>query len=176
MKNNLSAVSTALGVWGVMSVVFGLLILAWPAITVKAFLVVLGVYLLASGATMLIGSLVNRTGHWVGGALIGILSLVTGIYVFAHPTLSALAVLTVIAIWSIAVGVLEIVAGFEAKPNNWLLVVSGVIYTLFGMYVFSNPKNGALAIIWLIGLSIITSGIVLVVGAFQTNKLVKATK
>ena len=74
--------------------------------------------------------------------------------------------------WSIGVGVLEIVAGFEAK-TNWLLVVSGIIYSFFGMYIFANPKGGAIAIIWLIGLSVIVSGTVLIVSAFRFNKEAK---
>jgi hypothetical protein len=39
--------------------------------------------------------------------------------------------------------VLQIVAGFEGK-NNWLQIFAGVVYALFGMYVFANPKGGAL--------------------------------
>lgn len=171
MQSELKGAAWALGVWGALSIIFGLLVLAWPGITVKAFLIILALYFLATGIAMAIGSLVNREGHWVGGALIGLLSVVAGLYVFAHPQITALAVLTVIAIWSIGVGVLQIVAGIEANKKNWLLVTAGAIYTLFGFYIFANPKGGAIALIWLIGLSIIASGIVLVISSFEAHKM-----
>jgi len=173
MHEQVKGAAWALGMWGVLSVVFGALILAWPGITLKAFLVALGVYFLASGVVLAVGSLVNRSGNWAGGALIGALSAVAGLYVFAHPGISALAVLTVIALWSIAVGVLQIVAGFESGKQGWWLTLSGAIYTLFGLYVFANPKGGAIAVIWLIGLSVIASGLVLTVAAFKVGELNK---
>jgi uncharacterized membrane protein HdeD (DUF308 family) len=121
---------------------------------------------------MLVGSLVNRDGKWAIGALVGFLSVVSGLYVFSHPQASALVALSVIAIWAVAAGMLQIVAGFEGK-NNWWLVLSGAIYTLFGFYIFANPKGGALTLVWLIGLSTITGGIALVITAFEANSASK---
>ena len=172
MQQQVKGAAWALGLWGAFSVIFGVLVLAWPSITLKAFLVVLGVYLLASGVVMAIGSLVNRQGHWVGGAIIGALSAVAGLYVFANPKISALAILTVVAVWSIAVGTLQLVAGFEGK-NNWWLILGGAVYTLFGLYIFANPKGGAIAVIWLVGLSIITAGLLLIIAAFKTGGISK---
>lgn len=172
MQNDMKAAASGLGLWGVLSVIFGVLILAWPGITVKVFLIILGIYLLSVGVVMLVGSLMNREGRWVGHALIGVLSVVAGMYVFAHPQSSALALLSVIAIWSIAVGMLNIVAGFEGK-NNWLMIFAGTVYTLFGFYIFANPKGGAITLIWLIGLTTIAAGISLVIAAVEANSLSK---
>ena len=172
MQSDMKAASWALGLWGALSVIFGVLILAWPGITLKAFLVILGIYLLATGVVMLVGSLVNRENHWVGSALVGVLSVAAGLYVFAHPQTTALVLLSVIALWAIGVGVLQIVAGFEGK-NNWLMIFAGVVYTLFGFYVFANPKGGALTLIWLIGLTTVASGVMLSIAAFEANSLSK---
>jgi len=172
MKNDMQAAASALGVWGVLSVIFGVLILAWPSITVKVFLIILGIYLLSVGVVMLVGSLMNREGRWVGHALVGVLSVVAGMYVFAHPQSSALVLLSVVAIWAVAVGLLQIVAGFEGR-NNWLLIFAGFVYTLFGFYIFANPKGGAIALIWLIGLTTIAAGISLVVAAVEANSAAK---
>jgi uncharacterized membrane protein HdeD (DUF308 family) len=167
MQKEYKGAAWALGLWGALSIIFGLLVVAWPGITLKVFLLFLGIYLLAGGVVMLIGSLVNHTGHWIGGALIGLLGVVAGLYVFAHPEISALVVLTVMALWAIAIGMLQIAAGFSGK-NDWWMIIGGVIYTLFGFWVFANPAGGALAIIWLIGLTTIIGGIVIAVAAFKT--------
>jgi uncharacterized membrane protein HdeD (DUF308 family) len=171
MQDELKSSAWALGLWGALSIIFGVLIVAWPGITLKAFLLILGVYLLASGAVMLIGSLIRRTGHWIIGALIGFLGFVAGLYVFAHPKISALAVLVVIAVWAITVGMLQIVSGFIAERKDWWMVVAGIVYAVFGFWVFANPKDGAIALVWLIGLSAVAVGILLAVSAFEVSKL-----
>lgn len=175
MQNELKAASWALGLWGALSVIFGGLILAWPGITLKAFLVILGVYLLAGGLVMLVGALANREGSWAGTALIGVISVVAGLYVFSNPQISALVALSVVALWAVAVGMLNIVAGFEGK-NNWLMIFAGAVYVLFGFYIFANPAGGAIALVWLIGLSTIASGIALVIAAFEANSASKKLK
>ncbi len=175
MQEQLKGVAWALGLWGALSVIFGTLIVAWPGITLKVFLLILGIYLLASGAVLAVGSIIRRNGHWVGGILMGALSVIAGLYVFAHPQISGLVVLTLIAIWSIAIGALQIVAGLEGN-NNWWMVASGVIYTLFGLYIFANPAGGAIALVWLIGLTVIAGGIVSIVGAFKVNSMENTLK
>lgn len=175
MQSELRAASWALGLWGALSVIFGALILAWPGITLKAFLVVLGVYLLAVGVVMIVGALANREGSWAGTALVGVISAVAGLYVFSNPQISALVALSVIALWAVAVGMLQIVAGFEGK-NNWLLIFAGAVYVLFGFYIFANPAGGAIALVWLVGLSTIASGIALVIAAFDANSASKKLK
>lgn len=171
-KEELHSAAWALGLWGALSVIFGAVVLAWPGITLKAFLVVLGVYFVVSGLVMLVGSLVNHKGKWVVGALIGALSLVAGLYIFANPQTSGLVALYVIALWAIAGGLLQIVSGFEGK-NNWWLIIAGVIYTLFGFYIFANPLGGALALMWIIGLTAVAGGIAIVITAFEANNASK---
>ena len=172
MKSELKAASWALGLWGALSIIFGVMVMAWPGITLKAFLIILAMYLVAVGVVMLVGAIVNREGRWIGTALVGVISAVAGLYVFANPQISALVALSVIAVWAIAVGMLQIVAGFEGK-NNWLMIFAGAVYTLFGFYIFANPAGGALTLVWLIGLSTIISGVFLVVAAFEANSLDK---
>lgn len=172
MQKELQGASWALGLWGVLSVMFGVLVLSWPGITLKAFLIVLGAYLVASGLVMLVGSLVNRQSKWVLGALMGFISTIAGLYVFANPLISGLVTLYVIAIWAITAGVLQVAAGLEGK-NNWWLVFAGLVYTWFGFYIFARPAGGALTLVWIIGLSNIISGIMLVITAFEANSASK---
>ncbi|HVO86253.1 MAG TPA: DUF308 domain-containing protein [Candidatus Binatia bacterium] len=167
MQEQLEGAAWSLGLWGAVSILFGFLIVAWPGITLKAFLVVLGVYLLASGVVLLIGSLFRRESHWVLGVVLGAISTLAGLYVFAKPGISALAVLTVIALWAIVAGAMQIVAGFEAKKHGWWISLAGLVLLLFGFYIFVKPGNGALAIIWFVGLSFIASGVLSAVAAFK---------
>jgi uncharacterized membrane protein HdeD (DUF308 family) len=170
MQKELRGVAWALGIWGILSVIFGGIIFSWPGITLKAFLIVLGLYLVISGLVMLVGSLIDHRGKWIAGALMGGISAVAGLYVLANPQISGLVALYVIALWAITAGLLQIVSGAEGK-NNWWLIVSGAIYTLFGLYIFVNPSKGAIALIWIIGLSVIVGGITLIITAFEVNNI-----
>lgn len=171
MEEQVKGSAWALGLWGALSIVFGVLIVAWPGITLKAFLVILGVYLLASGAVTLIGSVVNRGGNWAAGMVLGFLSVVAGLYVFANPEISALVALSLIAIWSVVVGTIMLIAGFGAEKDGIWLVIAGAVSVLFGIWVFANPREGALALVWLISIYSIVSGIFLAIGAFKLNDL-----
>ncbi len=173
MQEQIRGAAWGLGLWGVLSIIFGVMVLAWPGISLKAFLIVLGVYLLASGVVMTVGSLVRHTGHWIGGAVVGILTAIAGLYVFSHPEISALAVLAVIAIWSIAIGSILFVSGFETGNHRWWLSFSGLVWVAFGFYIFARPGDGALTLMWLIGLSAIFAGVMSSVAAFRLTNFEK---
>ena len=152
MKGRIQQVGWALGLWGILSLIFGMLILAWPGITLKSFLIILGIYFFASGVVLAVGSLIQRDGHWVGGAVMGALSIFAGAYVFANPEISALVALTVIALWAIVLGSLQIVAGFSIGRDGIWMGLGGIVSVLFGFYIFAEPAGGALALVWLVGL------------------------
>jgi uncharacterized membrane protein HdeD (DUF308 family) len=172
-SNNLKSVAWAIGLWGVMSIIFGALVLAWPGITLKVFLIIIGINFVATGAVLTVGSLADRNGHWVGGVLMGALSLIAGIYVFANPQTTGLVLIYLLAIWAIAVGAIQIVSGFESKEDKGWLIFSGIVSLLFGIYIFGRPLTGALALIWAIGLYAIISGVMLIVTAFKANSIQK---
>ena len=173
MQKEVQNSAWAVGLWGVLSIFFGVIIVSWPAITLKAFLIVLGIYLLAAGAITLVGSVIHRDGHWVLGILLGVLSFAAGLYVFSNPDISALVVLTLIAIWAIVVGALLIVAGFEADKDGIWFILAGLVSGFFGFYIFANPGEGAVALIWLISIYSIVTGILLVVGGFKLHGAAK---
>lgn len=168
-ERNSSSLAWALGLWGAFSVIIGALVLAWPGITLKVLLILMGINFIATGAVIAIGSLVDRRGHWIGGILIGVLSLLAGMYVFANPQTSALVLLYLIAIWAIAVGSIQVISGFESRNDKGWLVVSGLVSILFGLFIFARPLEGALALIWAIGLFSIIQGVVIIVTAFKSG-------
>jgi uncharacterized membrane protein HdeD (DUF308 family) len=167
MQEQLEGAAWALSLWGIFSIIFGVLVIAWPSITLAALLVVVGIYFLASGVLLFVGSLIRRAGHWILGAVMGAISAAAGLYIFAHPLISALALLSVVAVWAIVLGTLEIVAGFESIANDWWLILSGLVLLLFGFYIFAKPGEGALVLAWLIGISAIVSGIMAAVSGVR---------
>ena len=81
------------------------------------------------------------------------------------PGLTALALLTVIGVWAIVLGAIEIGAAYRLRhviDREWLLIVSGALSILFGLYVLVFPGAGALTIVWLIAWYLFIIGIMLI--------------
>lgn len=113
--------------------IFGLLALIWPQITLLALVLVFGVYAIVDGVAALVAAARGR--QLAGGSrgwlvLEGLLGIAAGIVALLWPGITALALLWVIAAWAVLTGVLEIVAAVRLRrvlDNEWLVVVAGIL-------------------------------------------------
>jgi uncharacterized membrane protein HdeD (DUF308 family) len=115
-------------------------------------------------------SAMKAPGHHWPLLVEGIVGIVAGIVTFVWPGITAMFLLYLIAFWAILTGVLEIVAGIrlrEVIANEMLLILMGVISTLFGILIIIFPGAGALAIIIWIGAYAVVFGIILIALAFR---------
>ena len=150
---------------GLAAILFGLLALIWPALTLTALILLYGAFALTDGLIALItairgGGLIPRS--WL--AFVGVLGIVTGVLTFLWPRLTALLLLYFIAGWAIAVGVAQIVGAIKLRKeiaNDWLLITAGGLSVLFGVILFLAPSAGALALTFAIGMYAIVYGIFL---------------
>jgi uncharacterized membrane protein HdeD (DUF308 family) len=115
----------------------------------------------------MIAALLGRTGGVPWWALLveGALSVAVGVAIFAWPGLTGLVLLYMIAFWSIATGIFEIVAAIQLRrviSGELFLALSGVLSILFGVLLLVRPGTGALAVVWLIGIYAILFGGMLV--------------
>jgi uncharacterized membrane protein HdeD (DUF308 family) len=102
----------------------------------------------------------------IEGAAGIILSLLT----FRSPDIIALIVLSCIAAWSIITGIFEIATAVGLRkmiPNEWLMIVSGVISIIFGILLIAQPATGAISIVWLLGAYALIFGILTLMLAFR---------
>lgn len=156
---------------GLAAIVFGILAFAWPGITIWSLIIVWGAYALVDGVFAIISAVTGGTPAprwWM--AVVGVIGILAGIVAFANPGLTALTLLMLIAAWAIVSGIFEIVGAIRLRKeidNEWLLILHGVISVLFGLFVWLQPGEGALAIIWVIGAYAIIAGIILCVLAFR---------
>ena len=104
----------AVGLHGLASAVVGVLILAWPGISVYALTIVFGAYTLATGSFELAAAFTAQAKQERGWLILrGILGITVGVLVFAWPGISALALLYVIGAYAVAFGALCIGASFR---------------------------------------------------------------
>lgn len=141
---------------GVLAIVFAFVLLVWPDIGLTAMVTVVGAFAIASGfvsgvaAYSLPGA---ATQHRVWLALNSLVGLVVGTAVLVWPDLSATALLYAIAIWAIVAGVIEFATAFTVPlsgTRSVLLAVSGIVLAAFGVVMFVEPGDGAIALLALV--------------------------
>jgi uncharacterized membrane protein HdeD (DUF308 family) len=156
----------ALALRGLCAIVFGIAAFAWPGPTVEILVYLYGAYALVDGAFMLIAALLGRTAgvRWEL-VLIGLVGIAVGIMTFAWPTVTALALLYLIAAWAILCGVFQVIAAIQLRKEiegEWLLALSGAAAVLFGGFLIARPSEGAIALIQVIAIFAILFGALLV--------------
>jgi uncharacterized membrane protein HdeD (DUF308 family) len=91
--------------------------------------------------------------------------------------MTALILLILIASWAIVTGAFQIAAAIQLRKHitgEWLLALSGIISILFGAMLLYNPVAGALAVVWLIGIYAMVSGILLLALGVKLRGLVRS--
>jgi uncharacterized membrane protein HdeD (DUF308 family) len=168
----------ALEVRGLLTVVFGILALLLPGMTLGVLVAVFGVYTLAEGAVLLIMSLKRSDAlHWWITLLQGIAGIGAGIVTFVWPQISAVILLLIITAWAIVTGVLEIAEALLLRKQlrgEWPLVVSGLLSLLFAYMLLANPVVGALVLISVIGLYAVIFGILQMVLGARFHRMLHA--
>ncbi len=157
---------------GLIAIIFGILALVQPGMTLGVLVLLIGLWALFDGILALISSIgAAQSGEpWWPLVLAGLLSVAVGLLVLRWPGITALVLLFIIAYWAILTGILQIAAAIrlrhEVQGDFWFLL-GGIASVVFGILVIGNPGSGALAIIWLIGLYALILGIALMLAGFR---------
>jgi uncharacterized membrane protein HdeD (DUF308 family) len=141
----------AIGINGVLSVLFGAMLLAWPGIGLYALTILFGAYATASGVVglMNVASVKEGRGWTVLSSLLGI-----GV---------GLAVIAIGSTFWLPID------GEDAV----LLSLSGLVSILFGLVMFVKPDDGALVLLTLIAAFSLVKGITELVVAIDGARIMK---
>ena len=147
----------SLAVRGAAAVLFGLLTLLWPDLTVWALVLLFGAYAFVDGMMALIGAATKAPGtEGRRGILIvhGLAGVAVGAMTVFWPDATALALLYLIAAWALITGIIQLVTAVRLRKvidNEWMMGLLGVLSIAFAAVLVITPGAGALAITWAIG-------------------------
>jgi uncharacterized membrane protein HdeD (DUF308 family) len=183
-QDALKAISKTWGVLlflGLLSIVIGIIIMAWPGKTVVVVAVILAIWLVISG----IFEIVRGFGQGLSGgmrALLfigGVLSLILGLFAFRgfvveDSPLDAVWLLALfVGINFIFSGIGQLFTAGEVKEGRGWNIFGGIVSLLLGIIILLVP--GDLAVLaWVFGIFTVVSGILLVISAFRVKSLAKA--
>ncbi|KOX16672.1 HdeD family acid-resistance protein [Nocardiopsis sp. NRRL B-16309] len=155
---------------GIAAIVFGVLALVWPGLTLVALAFVFGVYALVDAAALAYAAYrsapVGRAGLVLQAALSGLM----GVIALLWPLAAIVALVFLIGVWAILTGVAEIVAAVRLRAHitsEWLLIFVGALSVVFGLLLWFWPLEGAQAIIFVVGIYAVIFGVVLAVAGVR---------
>jgi uncharacterized membrane protein HdeD (DUF308 family) len=157
---------------GAFALLFGIGALSYPGLTVLVLIIFFGVYALIDGLTGLIMGIGEK--KWYVYLLLGVISVLAGLFALVRPGATALALLWLIGIWAVVKGITEIVAAIQIRKEvegEWAIALSGVVSVLFGAFVLARPGEGALAVVWLIAIYALVHGILELMTGFRLRRL-----
>jgi uncharacterized membrane protein HdeD (DUF308 family) len=163
-----------LAIRGIAGVLFGLIALIMPGVTISALTFLFGAWALIDGivsfgAAFRAGQL-HRS--WWAFLVEGIAGVLAAIATFTWPALTLLVLLYLIAAWAVITGVFEVIAAIELRRmirREWLLIIAGVVSIVFGLLLFSAPGAGAIVIAWYVGAYALVFGFLLLALSFRVR-------
>ena len=167
MVRNLAQNWWALVIRGVAGVLFGIGALVWPPAAVAALVLLFGAYALVDGIFNIVAAVhAPREGRRWGWLMVsGVIGIATGLITFFFPGITALALVVLVASWSVVTGVAEIVAAIRLRKqirHEWLWILSGLLSVAFGVLLFLLPAAGAVALAIWIGAYMLVFGALLI--------------
>lgn len=146
-------------VTGLLAIILGLIIIAFPLAGVIAVSVLAGFAVLILAIWFLLAGIMEMESSKTVGILYVILGLIALIFAFGlifNPALISFIsglVLYLAGILMIIAGIISLLGGMEQKHRVWggvLGIILGIIYIILGTYAFSPVYLGILIGIWLV--------------------------
>jgi uncharacterized membrane protein HdeD (DUF308 family) len=159
---------------GLLAVALGAVSVAWPGITINAFVILFAVYAFMTAATDSARAFAgDRVGPVIGWLLLAGLSLAGGVVALAWPGITALALTIWIAAWALTTGAMEIALAFqrdETAGERTLYFLTGAVSLVFAFSLFVRPDIGAVSLATVFGLFSLVYGVSAIFASFEERR------
>jgi uncharacterized membrane protein HdeD (DUF308 family) len=154
---------------GAAALLFGLVTLAAPGVSLVSLMLLFGAYAVLDGLFALVGALgrsLHEQEHFWALLLHGIVGITLGIITLFVPGITTVALVYLIASWAAVTGAFEIVTAVRMRKliqGEWLMILTGCLAIAFGLLLALRPGSGALVLMIWIGTFALVTGILLVI-------------
>jgi uncharacterized membrane protein HdeD (DUF308 family) len=163
----------AVGLRGILGIVFGLICLFATDIALLSLVLLFSAYMLVDGMLAIVAGIrAARNGErWGLLILEGVVNIAAGAVAFLWPAVTLVVLIWIIAIWAIISGALMLGAAFTLHLDHgrWWLALGGICSLIFGILLVVAPLVGAFVLTWWLGAYAVIFGVVLLVLAFQLH-------
>src|ERR1700761_1646642 len=149
--------------YGILTLLAGVFVLAWPGETLLVAAVLFGVQLIVSGVFRLVGAFASDDvagGTRVLLALLGVLSVIIGLWAVRHVLLTLLALTVFLGIFWVVNGVIDIFTALSHREmrTRGHSALSGLLSVIAGLIVLSFPGLALLGLAAVLGVWLILFG------------------
>lgn len=163
---------------GAIALIFGLFALFVPEETINLVAKYFGLLILLAGIIILIVALTNKKHDkpYTIPLAEAVTAIVIGciIFFFTKETLTVFVI--VIGLWAIIIGIVQLIIAFrikEPKQDRYLVIINGLLTIVFGIIMFRNPFETAVALVYVTGIIAIIVGSFLLFFSFRLKALDK---
>ena len=179
-KNEVSLLSRQL--WGlsiaqgVLAILFGILALFWPGLTVALLIVFFSVFVLVWGIVGIIVGLstIGANKFWWIELLFSILAIGLAVYALRNPMDAAAVFVILIGVTFLVRGVIDLLVGLFDRDRTGdgriFALLAGVIGVLAGIVTLLYPISAGIAVVWVVGLYAVLYGALSIGFAFRAQK------
>ncbi len=105
-----------LGLWGLATIVIGVIALVLPGITLASFVVLLAAYFLITGVTQIIAAFRGHLHAWL--LIWGVIGVIAGLAAIFYPGAAALTLAIIFGIYAILGGLTALVSGIAVLRHS----------------------------------------------------------
>src|ERR1700743_2173158 len=165
--------------YGILTLLAGIGVLVWPGETLLVLAVLFGVQLIVSGIFRFVAALASDDltgGTRVLLALLGVLSIIIGLWAVRHVLITLLALTVFLGIYWIVSGVIDIFAAIshrEMPARGWSAVM-GILSALARLIVLAYPRLNLFGLAVILGIWLLVFGAVEIPAAVRIRRLAHA--
>jgi len=163
---------------GILMAVVGVIAIVFPiASSVAANFMVGWVFIFSGILTIANAFTIKGTGPFFGALLLGLLTLVAGVFLLFNPGQGLVILTLTVAIVFVFEGAYQIVAAFELRPEKgwgWLLV-SAIISVVAGLIIVARLPGASLVVLGLVvGINFLSTGISMIMLSRAADEIAEA--
>jgi uncharacterized membrane protein HdeD (DUF308 family) len=181
MVEGTGTVSSDPGKWwviallGFVSIVAGVLALAYPDITLLVLGLITGINLVLVGVIWI--ALATTEQHTPGGRVlrffVGFLAVLAGLVCLVRPGAGVLALLIALSFWFIITGIADLARALDEREHRVIAGILGVIGIAAGVIIVADPDIGLTTLALLAGIGFIIRGTFELMAGLYMRRLAK---
>jgi uncharacterized membrane protein HdeD (DUF308 family) len=161
----------AFAIRGVLGIIFGLIAIFQPGVTMLSLVLVFSAYAFVDGVFAIIASVHAARQHQKWGLLVleGIVNIIAAIVAFLWPGITVLSFVFLVGTWAILSGGLMLSAALRLNIDHgrWWLAFGGLASVIYGVLLIGAPFIGALVLTWWLGAYAMAFGFALIAAAIK---------
>jgi len=159
----------ALLVFGGLSVVAGVVALAWPGITILTLVILLGIQLIIYGVMAMMRAFETGQGR-ILAVIFGVLAIMAGTALWLRPLRNLGALIVVVSVFWVAGGLVQTIGAIVDRDRHWVFeLIMGLVSVAAGIVAIAWPGITLLVIAVMTGVWMIVIGLTWVMAGFRVG-------